>query len=181
MMPSVRPCAPPSAGRCSLQGPAATAARHAPLKWARPRPRPALQGSAPSPSPRPARGPPLPEPRLADQGCAFPGNPGLAWVKSELPRPRPTRNRRLRDAGLDPPVGSGSSRLVRSAFRLAPRATVKLPPRRLPRARPELGWKQGNGERDRPRGSCTLLGETHVHHINAQHKCMVRGFNADQP
>ncbi|XP_004746842.1 uncharacterized protein LOC101676963 [Mustela putorius furo] len=117
MVPRVRPCAPPSAGF-------------------RPLPR----------SPRPARAPPLPEPRLADQGCAFPGNPGLAWGKSELPGPRPTRNRLLRDAGLDPPVGSGSSRLVRSAFRLTPRATVKLPPRRLHRARLEQGWKQGNDQ-----------------------------------
>lgn len=93
MVPSVRPCATPSAGRCSPREPAGTAARHDPLKGARPRPRPAPRG------PRPLAGAPAP-PRPADPGCAFPGIPGpprgQAGVPQAVGRPKsPAPGRRV--------------------------------------------------------------------------------------
>ena len=179
MVPSVRPSNAPSAGRCSPGGPAWTAARHDPLNAARPRPR--AGAPAPLPPRRSPAPPPSRSPRPAPQtGVVY----FLEFLPSERrgqirapPGPSPALNLRPRDAVLEPPVGSGSSRLAGSASLLAPRAAFRLPPGRLQRARPDL--EAGNGERHRPRVACTLLGETHAHHIIPQHKCTVGGLNGD--
>lgn len=139
MVPSVRPCVVPSAGRCSPRGPAGTAARHDPLKGPGPAPAPPRTGAAPSPKPPPPRRSPRPAPQTRDvHFLEFLARPG---DKPEFPGLWPARNRRPRDAGLEPPVGSGSSRLAGSASRLAPRAAFKLPPGLLQRAGPS--WKPG--------------------------------------
>lgn len=67
-------------GRSGLRGPAVTAARHAPLNGARPRPR----RSGPAPSPPPCRSPrPSPPHRLAR--CAFPGIPAAQGRQTRVP------------------------------------------------------------------------------------------------
>lgn len=153
-----------------------------------PGPRPAtilLTRPGPAPEPEPPPPPAPPEPRPAPQPEPPPRpSAGIVYFLEFLPsggrdkseRP-PALNLRPRDAVLEPPVGSGSNRLAGSASLLAPRAAFKLPPGRLQRARPDL--EAGNGESHRPRVACTLLGETHAHHIIPQHKCTVGGLNGD--